>query len=64
MCPACEEAENRDLEERLEEARSAAAATHNELTTAQVAIEGFKTQIIQLKVRSEVWFTCYVILIP
>lgn len=47
---ACEEAENRDLEERLEEARSAAATTHNELTTAHVAIEGFKTQIIQLKI--------------
>ncbi|XP_045126764.1 hyaluronan mediated motility receptor-like [Portunus trituberculatus] len=47
---ACEEAENRDLEERLEEARAATAAVRSELTATQTATDGFKTQITQLKI--------------
>lgn len=64
LCVACEEAENRDLEERLEEARSAAAVAGSELATAQVANEGFKTQITQLKVRrgavAHVWVPFFI----
>ncbi|XP_064088181.1 hyaluronan mediated motility receptor-like isoform X3 [Macrobrachium nipponense] len=51
---ACEEAENRDLEERLERevrlAKEAAAAAQKELSSLKTSNEGFCTQITQLKI--------------
>lgn len=41
----CEETMNRDLEERLEEARAAAAAVRSELTATQTATDGMYTDI-------------------
>ncbi|KAG7168962.1 Hyaluronan mediated motility receptor-like [Homarus americanus] len=50
---ACEEAENRDLEDKLERevrlAQEAAAATEKELSALQTSSSGFCTQITQLK---------------
>ncbi|XP_042222047.1 hyaluronan mediated motility receptor-like [Homarus americanus] len=51
---ACEEAENRDLEDKLERevrlAQEAAAATEKELSALQTSSSGFCTQITQLKI--------------
>ncbi|XP_068218157.1 hyaluronan mediated motility receptor-like isoform X1 [Palaemon carinicauda] len=50
----CEEAENRDLEERLErevhQAKEAAAVAQKELSSLKTSMEGFCTQITQLKI--------------
>lgn len=51
---ACEEAENRDLEDRLEremkQAQEAAAAAEEQLSTLLTSNNGFCTQITQLKI--------------
>ncbi|XP_042858234.1 myosin-13-like isoform X2 [Penaeus japonicus] len=51
---ACEEAENRDLEDRLEReaknAQEAAATAEKEISSLQTSNEGFCTQITQLKI--------------